>query len=77
MVLSILLLKKLSRGGALNMPSQNLIGFCFVTWLTSSVRHPIIFRSCLKGRWCLVLELVFVFVFVNHIQIDQGNYFIS
>ena len=49
MVLSILLPKKLSRGGALNMPSQNLIGFCFVTWLTSLIYHPIIFRSCLKG----------------------------
>ena len=67
--------KKLYRGGALYMPSQNLIGFCFVTWLTSLVYHPIIFRSCLKSRWCFVLELVFIFV--NHMQADQGNYFIS
>ena len=50
MVLSILLLKKkLSRGGALNMPSQNLIGFCFVTWLTSLVYHQIIRGSLILG----------------------------
>ena len=59
------------------MLSQNLIGFGFVTWLTSLVYHPIIFRSCLKGRWCFFLELVFIFVFVNHMRTDQGNYFIS